>query len=281
MRAARVTVLASILACLCPGQAPEPLSGLLQEASQALEAGRSEQALAAADRAVNAYPERPEAYLFRARMHEQARRFRLAIEDYTEAIRLRPKLPQGYQGRGAAHFKLGEIEAALRDFDRVIELLPEQEPYHWQRGIAYYYAGQFQKGKRQFELYQRVRANDVENAVWHFLCNARLSGFEQAREELLSIKNDPRAPMMEIYDLFRGTGSGQEVIAAADAASPAGHRHAPFSARLYLSLYHEARGDEQKARELMLQARELGSAFDAGHYMVEVARVHIQQRGWD
>ena len=108
-----------------------------------------------------------------------------------EFIAESPDSPRLFQTRGETHFYLGNIEQSIADFDRVIELIPNQEPRHWQRGISYYYAGEFAKGVAQFELHQTVNPQDVENAVWHFLCQARLNGLETARESLIPICLDP------------------------------------------------------------------------------------------
>src|SRR6266853_660464 len=57
---------------------------------------------------------------------------------------------------------------------------------------------------RQFELHQTVNDNDVENAVWHYLCVARLAGVEKAHASLIRIQRDSRVPMMAVYALFGG-----------------------------------------------------------------------------
>ena len=126
-------------------------------------------------------------------------RERLSFLD--EAISESPNSPRLLQTRGETHFYLGNIEQSIADFDRVIELIPSQEPRHWQRGISYYYAGEFAKGVAQFELHQTVNPQDVENAVWHFLCKARVDGIAAAKQSLIPIARDYRVPMSQIWDL--------------------------------------------------------------------------------
>src|SRR5438105_1745593 len=84
--------------------------------------------------------------------------------------------------------------------------------------------------------------DDVENAAWHFLCVARLSGLAKARASLLPITNDSRVPMMQIYALFAGKAKPDDVLAAAKAGTPtaAQLRRQLFYANLYLGLYYEA-----------------------------------------
>ena len=57
----------------------------------------------------------------------------------------------------------------------------------------------------------------MENAVWHFLCNARVVGLHKARDEMLKVAKDPRGNyFMKIYDLFRGKAKPDDVFTAAE-----------------------------------------------------------------
>ena len=55
----------------------------------------------------------------------------------------------------------------------------------------------------------------MENAAWHFLCAARESGVTNARAAMLTVGPDGRIPMKEVYALYRGKGSVEEVLAEA------------------------------------------------------------------
>ncbi len=199
-----------------------------------------------------------------------------AVETYTRLIDNGNADADTYNRRGSAQFMLGRIEESIADFDRAIELSPAGEPHNWQRGISYYYAGRFTAGREQFELHQTVNPSDVENGVWHFLCAARETSVTQARKNMLPIQGDPRVPMAEIYRLFRGTGSADQVFEAAQAGDPdaAALRVRLFYAHLYLGLYYEAAGDGQRARRHIKQAAE---DYSIGHYMWHVARVHAER----
>jgi lipoprotein NlpI len=142
------------------------------------------------------------------------------------------------------------------------------------RGISYYYVGRYEEGRRQFAAYEKVDTNDVENAVWHYLCNARLIGADKARAELLKIGRDRRAPMTEVYALFAGTARPADVLAAAGAVRKAEQAPANFLAHLYLGLYYESIRDEKKMLEHMKQAADAR----LGGYMGDVARVHLMVR---
>src|SRR5207244_2311080 len=128
----------------------------------------------------------------RGQAYDGAKDYSRALADYTAGLQLKADVPFGYQNRGALYFRLGRFAESVADFDTYLELLPDQAPHHWQRGISLYYAGRYEDGRKQFELHQTVNAQDVENAVWHFLCVTRASGLPQARAALIPIHGDGR-----------------------------------------------------------------------------------------
>lgn len=191
---------------------------------------------------------------------------------------LQPSEPPSVEellARGQEAFRRGENAVALADFDRVVELAPEIEPQLWQRGIAQYYSGAFEACVRQFELHRTVNPDDVENAVWHFLCMARKDGVEAARAALLPVGPDARVPMRQIYELFKGRMDTEAVLLAARTEGPASRRSLwIFYADLYVGLYLEAVGDVEAARKHLDAAAKAG----VGGYMGDVARVHATMK---
>ena len=269
--------LCAFIVCGCaPAQElADSATSLLSQARRAHDAQRPEEALALASQAIETNAEDPSGYSLRASLHEASGRLEEALEDYDRLVQLLPQNADVYNRRGSAHFKAGHIDASIADFDRVIELEPRQEPYHWQRGISYYYAGRYSDGKRQFESHQTVNSSDVENAFWHYLCNARLSSPENAREELLPIRHDSRVPMMKIYALLMGKASVEDVLETARLSRSFSQRaSALLYAHLYIGLYYEARGNGALARQHITTA---ARDYEAGHYMWHVASVHAKR----
>ncbi len=164
-------------------------------------------------------------------------------------------------------FLAGRVEASVDGFDQVARARPDAAPQFWQRGIALYYVGRFEDCRRQFESHRRVNPNDVENAAWHFLCVAREQSPQAALEALLPVGRDTRSPMREIYEMFAGRMTPQDVLSAAN------DPRARFYAHLSRALYHDADGREQAAREEILRAA--AERFSGvGGYMHGVAVVH-------
>ena len=202
-----------------------------------------------------------------------------AVELLDDATRINPDSASAYYWRGRSQFRLGKFDDSLADFDRYVKLQPEFASRQWERGITCYYAGKFAEGARQFQLYQTYHDNDVENSVWRFLCSARLQGpnaVEKARAEILPIENDRRVPMMQVYAMYQGDLTPDEVLSAARAGDPsAGQLNTRmFYACLYIGLYHEVVGDATLARKFILQAAD---DHRIGHYMWDVARIHAER----
>ena len=177
-----------------------------------------------------------------------------------------------YVQRGMMQFKLGRIAASIDDFDQAEQIRPAITPYLWQRGLSYYYAARFADGARQFEVDLQVNAQDVEETVWRYLCQAQLRGAEAARQALLPVRNDPRPVMATVYDLFAGACDVEALLALAR------DQRERFYSRLYVGLYFEAEGDAAHARYFITEAAEMQVLDD---YMGWLAIVHQQQRGWN
>jgi len=148
-------------------------------------------------------------------------------------------------------------------------LQPEQAPQLWQRGIALYYAGRYDDCRRQFESHRTVNPDDVENAAWHFLCVARAESPERARAALLPVGPDPRVPLTQIYQMFRGTLAPEAVLPAAGVRP-----ESQFYAHLYLGLYFDALGNKERALE-HITAAAADRFAPVGGYMHTVARIHL------
>jgi lipoprotein NlpI len=234
-----------------------------------------EDRIGSATKAIGADPADQEALDRRASLYAAAGKPELAIADYDRLLKLDPTLADAFDARGSEHFKLGHIDESLEDFDRAIQLRPEREPWHWKRGISYYYAGRYADGRKQFEGYQTVDDNDVENAVWRYLCMARDQGVKAARRDMLKIKPDPRVGMMAVYALYSGHAKPEDVLAAARSGSPTPEQLNArlFYAHLYLGLYWDSLGDADQAKQHMAKA----VAHKISHYMWNVADVHVRR----
>ena len=210
---------------------------------------------------------------------ERLERYSEAVLDFDRLAELEPNRPGFLLALGGARFKAGDMAGSIAAFDAAAELDGTLAPKLWQRGIAHYYAGRLGDCARQFEIHRTVNPQDVENSVWHFLCVAASDGFQEARGRLIPVDRDGRVPMMEVLELFAGSGSASGVLQAAERATSSGMGDSPlFYAHLYLGLYFEAAGDKAASREHIRKAVDFRNP---PNYMWQVARIHreLRERG--
>lgn len=257
---------------LASAQRAETYEDLLRQAREAIGRSESRTAISLATRAIRREPKRKEAYALRAALWFREYNPKAAAGDYAALVKLDPSDAYAWQEKGEADFAALRFAESVADFDAFLKRRPDRKAHHWQRGISLYYAGRFAEGKAQFELHRTVNPEDVENAVWHFLCNARLNGIDAARRELIPIRADARAPMAQIQRLFAGEGSEEDVLAAARSAAQNSQGGEPlFYAHLYLGLYYEASGHLDRACSHIAEA---ATRAKRNGYMGIVARVH-------
>lgn len=187
-----------------------------------------------------------------------------------------------YSRRGDALFFLGKFPEAVADYDKLVELKPELDASHWRRGIAYFYAGRYADGAAQFDRYHSFDNVDRENGIWRYLCQAMEQGRDDAQNELLRYEKDDREPFGDVYRLFAGSMTPEQVLAniAAATISDVERSKREFYAELYIGLHLTVLKEDQQALEHLEKASTNTWAFDAGygpHYMWRVAKLHYEQ----
>lgn len=203
---------------------------------------------------------------------------------YTLAVKICQLQPENVRYQlflGEVSFAAGKMKECVAAYDQAIRLTPAMEPRLWQRGLALYYAQQFADGVKQFETHQTVNSQDVENAVWHLLCAARVSDVDAARKKLIPISGDTRIPMSQIYEMFAGRMTPDQVLeraqksASQNTEGSTGQRLPLYYAHLYTGLYYEMLGNQESATKSLKKATEV-NPLGKTNFMGQVARVHLK-----
>ena len=181
--------------------------------------------------------------------------------------------------RGTAYFHLAQFDLAIADFDRMIELNPKLDSSHWRRGIALYYVKRFQESAEQFERYHSFDNVDRENGIWRYLAQVKASGLQMAEKELLKYTKDDRKPFGDVYAMFAGKLSDQQVLLRINESPDSAPEKLKqrFYAHLYIGLYSHAKGDTETAEKQLREAvaNQWGQQASGGPgYMWHAARVH-------
>ena len=96
-----------------------------------------DEGIALFNKAIAMKPDWAQAYIGRARVEYQEKRYAEAIRDYDQAIRLDPKCAPCYDTRGLAYSHSGRHTRAIEDYTRAIALNPESAVFYANRGWAY------------------------------------------------------------------------------------------------------------------------------------------------
>jgi lipoprotein NlpI len=215
--------------------------------------------------------------------HLAAGRYEIATKALESMIAADPQVAEWHFQLGNARFMNGQMAGSVAAYDRAIQLQPDLAPYCWQRGLALYFAGQFELGQQQFESHQNVNRQDVENSVWHMLCQAQVAGLPAARKTMIPIRGDQRVPMPEVFDLFAGNGSVEQVREAAREAPVRSQEQRDtymYYAWLYSGMFYEMTAQPQRARECMQQAAKV-NPLPKGVLMGSIADVWLMLRNPD
>jgi len=174
-------------------------------------------------------------------------------------------------------FKGGRVGESVRLFDEAADA-GYPKAMLWQRGLSLYYAERFADGAVQFRKDVEMNPNDTEESIWTMLCEARLQGFDEARKNMLQVGRDGRNVMRSVYSLFRGEDEEKNLEKLQTAAAGSGSDQ--FYAAMYLGLFAEAKTQPEDARRWMEKAVASSYALNSGDYMADLARVHVDLRGW-
>jgi lipoprotein NlpI len=182
--------------------------------------------------------------------------------------------------RGDLHMFLGDFASAEADYRGMVELKPELDVSHWRLGIAMYYAGHPDQAAAQFDKYNSFDNVDRENGIWRYLSHHKAFGPEKAREQLLRYEKDDRPPFKEVYRLFEGKITAEEILNSIPATLDDDSKNSRlFYAHLYIGLNHAVEGREADARNALQKATQNSWPRKAGYgpnYMWHVGRLHYQ-----
>jgi lipoprotein NlpI len=201
------------------------------------------------------------------------------IARLTDEIKESPKDVDLYSRRGDAHFFRGKFAEAAADYEKTVELKPDLDTSHWRKGIAYFYAQRYKDAAHQFEIYHSFDNVDRENGIWRYLSQVKAIGRDKAREGLLKYEKDDREPFPDVYRMFSGDLSGDDVLKRINSAeiSALEKEKRLFYAELYVGLNDYVDGRTESAEKHLEQATKntWGSKAGGGPgYMWHVARVH-------
>lgn len=211
------------------------------------------------------------------RQAEQSAVLRRQLEETGEITDDTPSASQKYSMRGDVQMFLGNYELAVADYRKMVVLDPTLDASHWRLGIALFFAGKPEEAAAQFEKYHSFDNVDRENGIWRYLSHYRASGMERARKELLRYEHDDRPPFAEVYQLFEGKLTPEQLRSSLPENLTASDRQSrEFYIDLYIGLNELVQKHPDAALEALRRASENPWPRRAGYgprYMWHVAQL--------
>jgi len=99
--------------------------------------GKTEEALAEFDRAIELDPHNAQALYGRGLLHQGERQHQLAIDDFTAANGLKPQQAEPLLGRATSYLALDKAKEAAADLDEAAQADPQNAQIWITRGLAY------------------------------------------------------------------------------------------------------------------------------------------------
>ena len=186
-----------------------------------------------------------------------------------------------YSARGDVLMFLGDFEKAESDYLAMVKLKPEIGASHWRLGIAMFFAKHPEQAAEQFDKYNSFDNVDRENGIWRYLSHYRAFGRDEARRQLLRYEKDDRPPFKEVYRLFDGGLTADDVLKAIpDDLAAVDRESRLFYSHLYIGMNQVVEGDTDAARTSWRAATLNTWPKSAGfgpHYMWHVGRLQYQE----
>lgn len=127
--------------------------------------GRTKEALACFDKALEILPRFDAAWLNKGVMLFKDGRTQEALKCYDQAIEINPNSPAAWYNRGIAYQKNEKLEDALACYDRTLELDPLNEATWLNKGVL---LRKLLRAQEAVECYDRILALNPNSAVaWH------------------------------------------------------------------------------------------------------------------
>jgi tetratricopeptide (TPR) repeat protein len=130
---------------------PDTFNQHLRKGTTYAKKGEFAPAIAEFSQAIDARPDRHEAYYNRALARRSNGETAGAIEDCTAALERRPRLPEAYLLRGDCRHKSGDLIGAVADFTQVIELDPARAEAYAMRGQVLLQLGRKDEAQQDFQ----------------------------------------------------------------------------------------------------------------------------------
>ena len=142
--------------------------------------GRIDEALAAFDRALAINPQDAKAHDYRGAVLAQLGRMDEALAAFDRALAINPQDAEAHHNRGAVLTQLGRMHEALAAFDRALAIDPQDAKAHYSRSTVLAQLGRMDEALAAFDRAPAINPQDAEAHRWRGLALAQLGRMDEA-----------------------------------------------------------------------------------------------------
>ena len=138
---------------------------LIHQGKQALDDAHFDEAVSTFSQAIEADPQRTDAYNARAVGYFELKQYDLALEDLNQAITLDSVGYRAYYNRANVYREQKNYESALQDYTRAIQRKPNVTDLYINRGAVYFVQNRYEEALQDFDFALQL---DDQNPLLHF-----------------------------------------------------------------------------------------------------------------
>lgn len=263
LRIMQAIVLAGIVACGMPAQAPQPSQ---QAIVQALDEGRNADALHMANRLLQAAPNSPRLLMLRAIALDLSGQSAQALAAYQKVLHLEPNYLPALESAAQIEYQSQAPDAPVL-LHRILALQPSNPTAHAMLGVIEYHQKQYDTAAADFDAAGSLLDAQPGSLMAYAISLAHLGRDAEAVPRLQSLQHLKPAATVVSYDLaleqWRASAS-EDALATLQpllSAQPADARAQRLAAAI-----HESRNETPQAVE-MLRAAIQASPGDEANYL--------------
>lgn len=185
-----------------------------------------------------------------------------ALEDFNRAIELDQVNAQYYEDRAITFLKLREFKQAGTDLDMVLGLDSRRSSAFREKGRLAFYQGDHARAGQEFERALRSASGEaiVYGVVWLEMALRRAKSDAQSPLGQVLVQIKPTQWPAPVLEMFAGTRSPEDAVAAAATANPRETLLQQCEAYFYAGEKYLIDGQKDKARSAFQSAVATGVA---------------------
>jgi tetratricopeptide (TPR) repeat protein len=243
-------------------------------------AGRLDDALSAAQKALSINPNHIEGRNNLGTLYERKGMYDEAIAEFKKALALRPRYAKAHLNLGLSYFRTGEKDKAVSHYKQALSIKPYYADAYNYLGVVYSSEGKLDEAIKHYKWAQAINPSYAEAYYNLGLAYAKQKEWDKAIDQykqVLSIKPQNTSARNNLAIAYMNKGATDETIAELQKILAANPEN--LEVRFNLGIAYAKKGELRKAIDEYEQARDRG--LDTPELHANLGNVFFQQNRFD